>query len=201
MEKFSKFNDPFTGINPFIQTKLKPINKLKAIIFLPIYLLSLIHPVFLRLLFKIKIENKPIKQIRTMICNSVTPFDIPLLKMIFKINNFYFLRDDNFYDKNFKRVKKVIKPSIIFCEGTSTNNKSLLKFNCNFRVDSVCFLKYDQVYTYGSFCKYLFSILSNTNTVEIKFKHTDDSKDLTKISGVKQVKFTYKDKEDFMKLI
>lgn len=201
MEKFSKFNDPFTGINPFVQGKLRSYSIFKCLIFYPIYLLSKLHPIFFKLLFSIKISGKINQQPKTMICNSASTFDIPILKYILGIKNFYFLRCGNFYDKNQFLIKRITKPCIVFVEGTSTNNKSILNYNCNFKIDSVCCIKYTEVYCYGSYIRYLASLLSNENKIEINFKQTQDPKDLIKISNLKQVKFTYKDKEEFNKLL
>lgn len=201
MEKYSKYNDPFTGINPFIQPKLKSVSILKCIIYFPVYLLSFIHPIFLKFFFDIKQEFKIDHNIRTMICNSSSEFDTKLLRWIFGIKNFYFLRDDGMYDLKFSLVKKIKKPCCIFVEGTPTNNKSILKFKCNMKIDSVCCIKYSDVYCYGNYMKYIMTLLSNTNKVHITYKKTEFAEDLIKISGLKQVNFNYQDKEKFYKLI
>lgn len=94
-----------------------------------------------------------------------------------------------------------MKPCVMFVEGTSTNNKCILKFKCNIKIDSVCCIIYSDVYCYGSYFNYIMTLLSNTNKVEILYKKTEFSEELVKLSGMKQVKFTYKDKDEFNKLI
>ncbi|KAF9764457.1 hypothetical protein NGRA_0564 [Nosema granulosis] len=199
MEKFSKFNDPSSGVNPFIQPKSKSlscINYIKFAVFYPFYLLSFIFPFILSLIFTIKIDSKFNKNFRVGICNSSSYLDKRLLRLFFGVENFYYVRDCKYYELNGRECKKIAKPCFLFPEGTSTNNRAVLKHEVPTKVDVVCFIKYSEVFVYGSFFKYLVSILSNGLKIEIK---TSESQDLSSLGGVPTVKFNYKDKEQFIK--
>lgn len=201
MEKFSKFNDPSSGVNPFIQPKTRSLtlmNYLKFAFVFPIYLLSYIFPSFLPIIFNIKFFNKQDKKIRVGICNSSSHLDRRIIKLVFGIKNFYYVRDGRYYqfseNNNLVECKKIIKPCFLFPEGTRANNRSVLSYETPTKIDVACFIKYSEVFVYGSYFKYLVSILSNGLSIEVK---TDDKKSLGELGGVPTVKFNYKDKENF----
>lgn len=197
MEKFSKFNDPCTGINPFIQQPLRKISIWKCILNIPLYLLSLIFPL---ILFKIKTNINIKNKIQIMICNASSDYDVLICKKYFKIKHFYFLRNFEFYDLKSKKVNKINKPCVLFVEGERTNNKSLLSYSCPYKIDAVCYIKYDVVFCYGSKFKYLLSLLSNVNLVKLEAKESNDPYELRNMCGF-QVKFTWEDKSNFIKML
>lgn len=197
MEKFSKFNDPCTGINPFIQQPYRKISIWKIILNLPLYLISFLFPL---VLFKIKSNIKIKNKIEIMICNASSDYDILILKKLFKIKYFYFLRNYEFYDLQLKKVLIINKPCVLFVEGERTNNRSILTYSCPYKIDAVCFIKYDSVFCYGSKFKYLLNILSNDNIVNVKAKDSNDPYELKNMCGY-QVKFTWSDKNNFYKLL
>lgn len=204
MEKFSKFNDPSSGINPFLQPKPKSLTLKNYFIFMlyaPLYLLSFIFPSILPLIFTFEINNEKLNKMRVCICNSSSSLDKYVVKYVFRIKNCYYVRDGKFYEfkeEDSQEVQKIQKPCFLFPEGTRTNNRALLDFTVPTRIDLVCFIKYSEVYLYGSFFKYLVSIISNGLTIEIKTKETSEVQTLSKLGNVPVVKFDYKDKYEFM---
>lgn len=205
MEKFSKFNDPSSGINPFIQPKQKPLlwfDYIKFIILYPIYLLSIPFPFLLRVIFTIKVDSVRYDKISIGICNSSSYFDKRILRHVLGIKNFYFVRDGKYYtsfeDSETRNCKKLIKPCVLFVEGTMTNNRAILQYETPTKIDFVCFIKYSSVFVYGSWFRYLVGILSNGLTVEFRSIASSDPKQIAQLGNVPIVKFNYKDRKRFM---
>ena len=186
MEKFSKFKDPMTGINPFLNPKYKKITiniVLLAILKLPIYLLYLCGFPVLRFLISIKIKKKEAPK-GIIFCNSVTRFDKDILKIGLGINSTDYLKS---------------KTKIIFPEGTNSNNLAILKYEKS-NPDWSIGLKYSNecIYMYGNKLKWLVGFLGNSNSVEVNILKECD---ISKAAGLPQVKLNKEDKERFLKLV
>lgn len=176
MEKFSKFNDPLTGINPFISIKSKRLsftNYVNAFLKAPIYILYLLGLPVLPLLIRIRVltsENPS----RIIFANSVSQFDKEIIRNCFGNIN------------------------VIFPEGASTNNRGVLKYEGN--CDYVIGLKYSEscIYMYGSRWNWLLNFLSSTNTVDVRCIKGNE---LERAVNVPKLSFDKNDKFRFMELV
>lgn len=203
MEKFSEFNDPFTGINPFVNLKIfkiKPINLFKTLFLLPIFLLIYLKINTITLF--IKIRNKPKKIKGHIACNSSSIFDKYIIKHLFGNISQFYLTKTGF--KNEKGTVSVLpKDAIIYVEGCNTNNQGLLRFVRNIKVDYVMGLKYSSgcIFMYGNFFKFLCLFLSNDNFCYVQIKESENISDLKEVCDMPQLDLGVEDKERFMNLI
>lgn len=124
MEKFSRFRDPFHGINPFMAPKYRRITPciiIRALGCLPLYILFLFgFPVILRL-FKIRLVIKAPPR-GLVYANSATELDRSLIESLFDLT----------------RHKGT---ALVFPEGSQTNNMGVLKYDKD-PCDYVIGLKY-----------------------------------------------------------
>jgi len=186
MERYSKFKDPLTGINPFIQPTPKRITFpmfLFAILRLPIYLLYLCGLPVQRALIRIHRKDSLVPK-GQIICNSATEFDKAIVKSALGVSLF----------GEFKH-----KTSVSFPEMTTSNNRSILPFkgeNSDYSVG----LKYTEecIYMYGNRLLWLIRFLGSFNSVEVTVMKGGD---LPKAAGMPRVMFGKKDKEKFMSIL
>lgn len=185
MERYSKFKDPLTGINPFIQLNPKRIT-IKTIILaflrLPIYFMWLLGFPTIKFLISIKRKDKNIPK-GLIHCNSATIFDSAILSTAFDIKK-----------TNILGNRTIVK----FPEGASSNNRSILKYiqsDCDWSVG----LKYSDecIYLYGNRYLWLLRFLGSYNTVDIG---TCKGSDLCKASGLPQSSLSKDDKIRFLSL-
>lgn len=119
MEKFSRFRDPLTGINPFIPPRRRAITLgcvFRAFTMLPLYLLYLAGlPVLPWLL---RMRRKGANPSGTAHVNSTTEFDRDVVQGLFRNVRF------------------------VFPEGTTTNNMGVLAYDTAPRCDYVIGLRY-----------------------------------------------------------
>lgn len=178
MEKYNKYIDPMTGINPFLQPKRKKITIgtiFKAYLTLFLCLLYKANILSIKYFIKIKhTEKKPKKDHHVIISNSVTQFDKDILEYLYGTSN------------------------IIFPENTNTNGKGVLTYHGKFINATNVILRYNTecVWMYGSFWEYLkfwVIFLGNARTVDVF-----EVDDVQNNSILKRVKFTAKDKREFM---
>lgn len=186
MEKYSKFKDPMTGINPFIQPKYKKITfmtVLIAIARMPIYLAYLMGFPVLKFLISIKRKDNGIPK-GIIFCNSVTPFDRDVLKAALGIGLAGYMKS---------------KCHVVFPEGTNSNNLSILKYERS-NSDWSIGLKYTNecIYLYGNRFLWLLGFLGNFNSVEI---YTSEGNDISKAARLPQATLSKEDKKRFMELI
>lgn len=187
MEKYSRFKDPLTGINPFIQPKQKKITLktiLLAIIRLPIYVLYLIGFPVINHLIKIKRKGN-VKPRGLIYCNSATEFDKSVIKKGLDLHVF----------GNFK-----FKTCVHFPEGTTTNNTAILNYKSEEDSDYVIGLRYSKecIYMYGNRILWLIRFLGSSNTVEIDVKAGGD---LSNVTSLPRVIFDHQDKYKFLGLV
>ncbi len=187
MEKFSKFKDPLTGINPFIAPEIPSLNfmiVLKAILNFPLYILYLLGLPVVNLLFKIKKNAKEIPK-GLIYSNSVTEFDKEIIKNVLKI-------------KIFGKFKN--QTCVYFPENTNTNNRAILKYDNKEECNYVIGLKYSSncIYLYGNRLFWLLNFLGNERTVEVVLEKGNN---LKKAANLPESTFGSEDKLNFMKLI
>lgn len=186
MEKYSKFKDPVTGINPFLQPKSKPITftvLLFAILKFPIYILFLCGFPVVGFLIKIVRKDKTTPN-GLIVCNSASEFDKEIVKKVFKISLFGNLK---------------YKTCVYFPEKTNSNNAVILNFKDINYCDYSIGLKYSNecIYMYGNRILWLIRFLGNSNKVEI---NVVNGLNLEKATNLQKVIFDFKDKERFQLL-
>ncbi|KAM0680315.1 hypothetical protein GINT2_001369 [Glugoides intestinalis] len=185
MEKYSKFRDPFIGINPFIQPRQLPITLkmiMLAILRLPIYMFYLLGFPVIGMLISIK-KSKLVPS-GVIVCNSASEFDKGIIKAAFKIVCFDNLK---------------FKTCVHFPEGTQSNNMTILKYNkedtsyaIGLRYTTEC------VYMYGNRLSWLIRFLGSKNVVMV---NVIEGNDLSKAAGLPQSILSIEDKEKFMLLL
>lgn len=185
MEKYSKFKDPLTGINPFIQPKQKALDLktvMYAIIRLPIYILYLLGLPVIGLLIKIQ-KKCNLKPKGLIFCNSASEFDEEIIKKAFKINSF---------------TKSRLKTGVYFPEGARSNNTMILSYEGE--SDYAIGLKYNSecVYTYGSRIGWLIRFLGSDNHVEV---NVIEGSDLCKATKLPKSVLNSEDKKRFLELL
>lgn len=187
MEKFSKFKDPLTGINPFLAPTGMPITIktiVMALLTLPIYLLYLLNLPVVNILFTIKLYLKDLPK-GLIYSNSVTFFDKRIIQETQKISKFGRL-------KNWTCA--------FFPEKTNTNNKGILKYENEDSCEYVIGLKYSSncVYLYGSKLRWFINFLGNRRTVEIR---VNKGFDLSGATGLPKLSLDYQDKLAFLEIL
>lgn len=187
MEKFSGFNDPLTGINPFIAPRCKPISTKTLVIAamrFPIYILYCLGFPVLR--FLIEIKKKSTSQPKGLIyCNSVTEFDKNIVKEVFGISLFGYFKH---------------KTCVMFPENASTNNRAILRHQRSEECEHVIGLKYSEncIYMYGSRLQWLVGFLGEKGYVTIS---TLKGNNLSEAVSVPLVMLDFEDKKRFMSMI
>ena len=186
MEKFSGFNDPMTGINPFIAPRIPKITfltVLKAILKLPIYFLYLLGLPVLPLLISIS-KTTAIVPKKLIYANRSTDFDFDVIRHVYGITQFNYIPNTT---------------CVIFPEKVRSNNKAILKFSED-SSDYVIGLKYsaEAVYVYGSRILWLISFLGSSPKVEVKCLKGSN---LPEAAGLPKVSLDFNDKKAFMKII
>lgn len=173
MEKFCKFIDPMTGINPFLPPKYKKITLkvlIKGLLFIPLWILYKFNVISIRWFIHIKVKRH-MRLVKKIFANSVTNFDKEIINSAFDINGI-----------------------IEFPEKAQTNNLALLSYSGD--CDYVVGLKYTNecIYMGGSYFKWLIRFLGTSNIVYVDCARSNN---LEQVTGLKTTKFTYKDKEYF----
>ncbi|KCZ79636.1 hypothetical protein H312_02976 [Anncaliia algerae PRA339] len=203
MEKFSDFNDPFTGVNPFVNPKLFKVTLveiLKGLLMLPIYLLIYLKVNTISFFIKISPNIKRFKG--HIACNSSSIFDRYVIKHILGNIPQFYLTKTGYRTKN-GILSSIPKDAVIFVEGCNSNNKGLLKFVRNIKVDYVMGLKYSDgcIYMYGSYFKFLCKFLNGGNFCDVQIKRSEDINDLMEVCNLPQLDFGVEDKERFLKMV
>lgn len=187
MEKYSNFKDPVTGINPFLQPRMKPLTIsmiLLATLKAPIYLLFLCGVPVIGLL--IKINRKDTLQPEGLIsCNSVCEFDREIIKRVFRIDRFGIFG---------------YKTCVYFPEKANSNNMAILNFKEEECSEYSIGLRYSSecIYLYGNRFMWLLRFLGSFNTVDIRVVK---GANLEMATGLPRVLFDFKDRRKFLELI
>ena len=204
MEKFSDYNDAFTGINPFINREPIKITLRKLFMFLlklPILVLTYFGINLINFLIKINIKPVKINGLIAVNCSSV--FDKFVLNSLFKNIPIFTLLEDGFFYEKTGKVKETPKTAIILVEGCNSNNKCILQFVRNIKVNYVIGLVYSPscIYMYGSFFKFLIHFLGSKNFVRVEIKKTDNLEDLAVVTNLPKVMLGLKEKLEFMEIV
>ncbi|ELA41270.1 uncharacterized protein VICG_01643 [Vittaforma corneae ATCC 50505] len=187
MEKYSKFKDPLTGINPFLQPKPKPITMavfFLAIIRFPIYILFLCGLPVVGMLIRINRKDN-ISPSGFIVCNSASEFDKEIIKKAFGIKQF----------GHFKH-----KTCVCFPEKTNSNNTAILSFKEPGYCDYSIGLKYSSecIYMYGNRFLWFVRFLGSFNTVDVR---VTKGSSLEMATSLPKVMLGFTDKERFLTLI
>lgn len=186
MEKYSKFRDPLTGINPFINPTRKHITFpifLFALLRLPIYLLYLCGLPVIRALIRINRKDNLVPK-GQIICNFASDFDKAIIKSALGLSQFEPLKH---------------KTSVSFPEMTASNNKGILLYRSDGAEYSIG-LKYNEecIYMYGNRLLWLIRFLGTFNKVDITVMKGGD---LSKATGLPRLMLDSKDKVKFISLV
>ncbi|KMV65575.1 hypothetical protein M970_080450 [Encephalitozoon cuniculi EcunIII-L] len=204
MEKFSKYNDPLSGVNPFVNPRHRApsvLGYLKALLKAPLVLLLFGTNINV-VQFLVKITSNKITGPKVLAANASSFLDIFVLKYLTGIRNFYYVTESGFIDVRTGRFsKKATEPCVLFPEGCQTNNKAVLQFSRDVEVDHVCGIRYTGgcINMYGGFAGFILRFLASKNAVEIKFKKCSSLHAICELSGLPQVKWTSRDKDRFMR--
>lgn len=187
MEKFSRFNDPLTGINPFIAPRYKPISAkmiVVAIIRFPIYVLYRMGLPVIGFLIDVRKKSK-VHPKGLIYCNSVAEFDKEVVKKAFRIGLFGYFKHTT---------------CVVFPENTNTNNKAVLRYQASEDCDYVIGLKYSEncIYMYGSKLLWLLRFLGEKGHVTVDALKGNR---LDKAASVPMVIFGPEDKKRFMSML
>ncbi|KAI5179570.1 hypothetical protein NEOKW01_0033 [Nematocida sp. AWRm80] len=168
MEKYSDFNDPTTGVNPYI----RPI-KAEYLLRKPLVYITLIRMVFwfplliYRVVMNRLVTVTPSKDLpvklrlgkRVFACTYSSIFDVHVLNMIFKDPKIFLVTETNVYrvtrynilidssDKEIEEEKKNKKIVILFLGGGLTNNDLLLdteEDGYKYQVDSFIMIRHNE---------------------------------------------------------
>ncbi|OQS53903.1 hypothetical protein EHP00_1529 [Ecytonucleospora hepatopenaei] len=183
MEKYSLFIDPMSGVNPFVQPKYRKITLivfLRFLLFYPLYILYRLRLLRINWIIKIKKIGKKNTQLHnktqnTICSNCVTQFDCDVISYLYG---------------NCK---------IMFPEGAFTNNRGVLMYKNKNKNAQHIVLKYTDecIFMYGGYIEYicyLICFLGYENCVKVQ-----ECEDLLDNRVLPVVKFTARDKEEFMK--
>lgn len=194
MERFSRFKDPLTGINQFITHKHRPITPrviLRALLFLPVYILYKLGCPTLGLILKIKRKGVP-NPTKLIYANSVTQFDKDIIKGLYGIKIF---------------SENGLGTRVIFPEGARTNNIGILRYDCG-PCDFVIGLRYSAECIHipfesnetkkkcGNELKWLIRLLGYPNMVHVNCLIGSD---LPKAAGLPQLTLDSRDQTRFLK--
>lgn len=204
MEKYSHFNDPFTGINPFISPppkKLSLCGVVVALLRLPLVVLMHLGVNTLPLLISIKGRRQRLRGV--VACNSSSVFDRYVVRAVLGRVPLFHLREDGFLSESGRHVQSLPDNAVVFVEGCSSNNRSILQFVRPIRVDYVLGLRYNPecIYMYGSYWRFLLGFLATKNHVKADVMKTSSASKLTCVTGLQQVALGVADKKRFMELV
>lgn len=204
MEKYSHFNDPFTGINPFISPPLKNLSMgcvVVALLRLPLVLLMYMGVNTLPLLISIKGKKQRLRGV--VACNSSSVFDKYVVREVLGNIPLFHLKMDGFLGEGGRHVQCLPDNAVVFVEGCSSNNRSILQFVRPIRVDYVLGLRYNSecIYMYGSYWRFLLSFLATKNYVKVDVMKTNSASKLVCVTGLQQVALGASDKKRFMELV
>lgn len=204
MEKFSSYNDPFYGINPFInprQRRRSFMQYLKVLVKIP--LAAIMFATNLDVVgLLVRIRSNAAAGPRIVAANASSFLDVYVLRHLTGITNFYYVTKDGFVGLQDGRFYlEAAEPCVLFPEGCRTNNRAILQFVRDVRVDHVCGLKYTEgcVGLYGGYLGLLLGFLSSSNEVRVEFRRSSNLLDICKASGLPQVKWGLEDRNEFMK--
>lgn len=203
MEKFSAYNDPLSGINPFVNPKRRPysvLGCLRALALIPLALVMLWTNVnVVQLLVGIRSPKPP--KARVLAANASSFLDVFVLKYLTGIRNFYYVTDSGFVDVHTGQFhQRVAEPCVLFPEGCRTNNRAILQFTRDVRVDHVCCLGYsgECINMYGGLLGFVPRFLASRCSVDVRFRKSTDPHDICELGGLPQVRWTSKDRDRFM---
>lgn len=192
MEKFSKFKDPFTGINPFIAPKYGPITfriVLKALLKLPLWILYTMGLPTLPYIIKINRKTSTVPS-RLVYANSVCCFDRNVIAFLYGI-------------KTFSNIG--LGTRVVFPEGASTNNKGILDYPRREECDYVIGLKYsNECINIGiksslvGRLAWLLRFLGRDNYVDVTCLRGFE---LDKAAGMPRLSLNSRAKDEFLKLV
>ena len=174
MEKYNKFIDPLTGINPFLQpkhTKVTFLIFIKAIFMLPLWFLYKISLVKIDKFIKVTFKGTK-NLFKKINVNSVTRFDKEIVDICCIYTGF-----------------------LTFPEKTQTNNKGILNYSED--SDYVVGLKYSSECIYmnqSSYIKWLIIFLGSDKHVYVTAERGND---LSKVTNLPKLTLNYKDKQKF----
>ncbi|ORD94684.1 hypothetical protein ECANGB1_2788 [Enterospora canceri] len=176
MEKYSEFNDPYTGINPFLRPRCVRIGMgvlIRALVVLPVYILYRLGLVSVRRIITVE-EKRRIPLYKKIYANSVGEFDEEII-----------------------RSSCDVRGTLLFPEGATTNNRCILSYGDE-KCDYVVGLRYSPecIYSGGSRLTWLIRFLGSRRRVVVDCERGSN---LERVTGLKQVKLTQKDKEKFIK--
>ena len=203
MEKYSQFNDPFTGINPFVnpvRRDMRLVDLVVSLLRLPLLLLLYLDINVISALISIKC--KPARVRGLVACNSSSVFDTYVVKAVLGNVPCFHLAHIGFVNMKGEPVSALPATSVVFVEGCSSNNRSILRFVRHVPVDYVLGLRYNPecIYMHGSYIRFLLGFLAAGNTVNVGIKQTKNAGDLLEITGLKQVGLSLEDKERFLRV-
>jgi len=196
MEKFSEFRDPVTGINPFLMPKRRRITVftiLRALLYLPVYLLFKLRLPVVQVLFRIKTS---IANTNGVIANTDGASTVSSKN---RLTGRIYANSVSEFDREI--IKYACGPcNVIFPEGATTNNRGILNYKKREDCEGVIGLKYssDCIYLYGSKLLWLICFLGGDKTVEIRWA---TGSDLSKAAGVPYLGLEAGDKNKFMSKI
>lgn len=204
MEKYSHFNDAFTGINPFIgPSPGRPSLCDVVIALLRLPLAALMHLGVNTVPFLISIKGKKQRLKGVVACNSSSVFDKYVVRAVIGKTPLFRLLDDGFLSESGRHVQSLPDNAVVFVEGCSSNNRSILQFVRPIRVDYVLGLRYNPecIYMYGSYWRFLLGFLATKNHVKVDVMKTNSASMLMNVTGLQQVALNASDKKMFMELV
>ncbi|KAM0671226.1 hypothetical protein CWI42_090440 [Ordospora colligata] len=203
MEKYSAYNDPLSGVNPFTDrkgTRYSILEYTKAILKIPFLVIMLVTNIDV-VRYLITIRSNTLGKPRVLAANSSSFLDMHVLRHLTGIRNFYYVTETGYIDaRSNKFISSVVEPCVLFPEACRTNNRAVLQFSRNVRVDYVCGIKYngDCVNLYGNRFWFMLRFLASNCSVDVKFKQSTDIQYISKLSGLPQVIWSAKDKNRFV---
>ncbi|KAH9410986.1 hypothetical protein HK407_09g14000 [Ordospora pajunii] len=203
MEKYSAYNDPLSGVNPFIDRKRASysiLEYIKAMLKIPLLVVMLATNIDV-VKYLIRIRSNAAGRPRILAANSSSFLDMYVLRHLTGIRNFYYVTETGYADASSNKfTSNVVEPCVVFPEGCRTNNRAVLQFSRNIRVDHVCGIKYNGecVNLYGSCFWFMLRFLASNSSVDVKFKQSMDIQAISRLSGLPQVIWSAKDRNRFV---
>lgn len=203
MEKFSVYNDPLSGVNPFVARR--PAHSFTAYIWAlvkaPLVLLmflSGLNPVCLLTSIRSSIQPGLLRP-RIVAANASSFLDMYVLRHLTGIRNFYYVAEHGFVDVWSGSVcQRPAEPCVVFPEGCRTNNRGVLQFVRDVQVDHVCGIRYSGPCGDASL-QSLLDILASGCSVAVEIKRSTRLKDICELSGLPQVRWTLSDRNEFVR--
>lgn len=204
MEKYSQFNDAFTGINPFVNPRYRKLtftDIITAVAKLPLLVLLYFRINTVSLLITIKGSTRRPRGITA--CNCASIFDKHVIRAMWGNVPLFYLTKDGFVDEKGRASTQLPPTAVVFVEGCASNNRSIMQFVRSIHVDNVLGLRYNSecIYMYGSLWKFLIRFLGSRNRVDVAKKVTRNVGELMGVSGLKQVSLGLAEKQAFMGLV